>query len=297
MHEPFSIKEVVVATQNFSPREPAFLTASDGIKLGFYPFVPEQPRAAIISYHGGGAWTKPMYQLMGDESAKRHAFAMYLFDIRGHGHSTGARGDAPSSKQVWDDIDAAFDFVKKKHPNLPIFLAGHSSGAGLIINYGAHTQEQKADGYIFIAPFLGTDAGTDIKYPEPEKAFVSKARGWALIGHGLSKGALFAHTPAVFFNYSDLQKSDPLLLSYYTSAMSFAVFPHNVKELISKINKPCALFIGKQDERFDPAKVVAYKEFFQNKEKAIAKIVPDANHLSIVLQAPSLFDETITLWS
>src|SRR5205807_1814406 len=167
---------------------------------------------------------------------------VYLFDIRGHGRSEGPRGDAPSSKQVFDDVDTACDFVRKQHPGCPLYLAGHSSGAGLLINYAANSKKQNVDGYIFLAPFLGSDAGTDIKYEEKEKDFVHKAKGWALIGHALSKGVLFAHTPAVFFNYSALQKNDPLLLSYYTCAMAFAVFPHNAKELLTKISAPCALF-------------------------------------------------------
>lgn len=294
MAHPFSYTEVQQATRGFNLKQPLFLTASDDVQLAYYPFLPEQkPKAIIVFYHGGGAWSKAMYQLMAQETSQQQVMGVYLFDIRGHGYSQGERGDAPSSQQVWDDVDSAINFVKAKHPNVPVLLAGHSSGAGLLINYAAQAKDQKAASYIFLAPFLGSDSGTDIKYTDPEKEFVTKAKIWALIGYALTGGWLFAHTPAIFFNYSDINKTDTLMCSYYTCAMAMAIFPRDAKDILAKIMQPCALFIGQDDERFDPVKVLAFQEFLQNKNQSVADIVPDANHLSIVLKAPQLFKKVI----
>lgn len=291
MIHPFSLKEVAEATRNFNLKTPLYVEANDKIQLAFYSFVPQSPKAVIVFYHGGGAWSKAMYQLMAQETSLNHNMAVYLFDIRGHGYSKGARGDAPTSQQVWDDVDVALNFVKKKHADIPVFLAGHSSGCGLIINYISQIKSKKADGYFFLAPFLGSYSETDIKYVETEKKFVSKVRTFILITHAFSGGWLFAHVPAIYFNYSLLNKVDPLMLSYYTCAMASAVFPRNSSKIFTQINEPCALFIGQEDEQFDPVKVVAYGNYFQNKQQSVFRVVSNANHLSIVLRAPVLFEE------
>lgn len=129
MSQPFSITQVKIETANFECKQPSFLTSHDDIKLAYYAFVPENTKAAVIFYHGGGAWSMPMYQLMAREASERYAIAVYLFDIRGHGHSQGSRGDAPSPQHLWRDIDVAFDMVTKENSEMPIMLAGHSSGA------------------------------------------------------------------------------------------------------------------------------------------------------------------------
>lgn len=84
------------------------------------------------------------------------------------------------------------------------------------------------------------------------------------------------------------------MLSYYTSAMSSAIFPNNAKNVFTKITKPCALFIGQEDELFDPIKVAAYGNYLQNQKQSVSRVVSNTNHLSIVLQAPFLFEE---FWS
>jgi acylglycerol lipase len=127
MAQPFSFEEVTQATKNFEVKQPAFLSAQDGIQLAYYAFIPQASKALIIFYHGGGTWSKAMYQLMAQETSQHYHMAVYLFDIRGHGHSQGPRGDTPSAQHVWDDIDVVLNFVKKQYPHLPLLLAGHSS--------------------------------------------------------------------------------------------------------------------------------------------------------------------------
>ena len=228
---------------------------------------------------------------MAQETSKLYDISMYLIDIRGHGHSQGPRGDTSSRTQVWDDIDTVIDFVTAQHPNIPILLAGHSAGCGLIINYLAQKKEDNVDGYIFLAPFFGSDSGTTKEEIDPSKQFV-KPKKWALIAYALSGGQLFSHTPAIFFNAPEwLGKPDPLILSHYTCAMAMAMFPYNAKEIVSKITKPYALFIGREDERLDATKVMVYQEYFQNKNRLTARIIPDTDHRSILLEAPLLFEE------
>ena len=74
---------------------------------------------------------------MAEQLCQKYQIATYLFDIRGHGQSGGERGHTPYIHQVWDDISSAIIFLKQNYGDIPLYLGGHSSGAGLILNYAA----------------------------------------------------------------------------------------------------------------------------------------------------------------
>jgi alpha-beta hydrolase superfamily lysophospholipase len=229
---------------------------------------------------------------MATELATDHNIGSYLVDLRGHGNSLGPRGDAPTAQQVWQDIDTVLSYVKTKHPNIPIVLAGHSSGAGTILNYSGWTQRKNTvDGYLLLAPYLGHNAGTE-RSLKAEQSFVKSVRLWALILYGITGGRICAHTPALFFNYPDwIKKQDPHILEYYTCAMSFATSPHEPREIFAHLDKPFALFIGSDDEQFIPSAVTAYAAL--SKQPSVATVVPEATHLSIVQMAPKLIADAV----
>jgi len=80
--------------------------------------------------------------------------------------------------------------------------------------------------------------------------------------------------------------------------MANALTPLKPKEQISKIKEPLAIFIGEHDELFDPAKVVEYEKYQENKNsKSISKIITKANHLSILLKIGEKIGETINDWN
>lgn len=278
--------------------EPQYLKASDGILLAYYPFMPTQPHAIIIFYHGGGAWSSKLYQAMAQRLMQNYQIGTYLVDIRGHGNSEGPRGDTPSPQQVWQDITTMIDVVKKKHPDTSLFLGGHSSGAGLVLNYAGWEQHAKISGYLFLAPFLGSTSQTSYEHKDPQKRFIKKVRLLPLLLNAITNGALYAHTPVIFFNYSEEQlRNDPLLLTSYTCAMAQAVTPQQPKKLFAQLHKPFLLAIGSQDEQFIPHKIVAFKEYaYHVKDNSYATIIPHATHLSIVLDAIPTIAEKIMCW-
>lgn len=286
-----NFKEVLFEQENTQFIQPKFLKASDDLKLAYYEHLPEVvPKAALIFYHGGGFWCNRLYQTMAYELVKRFPVAVYLCDLRGHGNSSGPRGDAPSVQRVWQDIDETVRFVKEQHSALPIFLGGHSSGAGVVVNYSGWEKSDLVDGYFFVAPFLGGDSET----VQPNQCFVKKVRTWAILANILSGGWLFNHAKAVFFNYPDrLIKQDPHILTSYTTAMAIATSPYDAKSLFGKLKKPCALFVGDRDEQFIPEKLIAFKEHLHKnvKNKSFTQLICDATHLSIVLKAPEFLSQ------
>lgn len=289
---PFSFKEI---EQFFNLiQKPHFVNAQDGTSIAYYSFLPQKPKAVVIFYHGSGLWSNGPYQHMAQELSNNQ-IATYLTDIRGHGNSGGPRGDAPSAQQVWEDTTTLINLIRTTHPQTPIFLAGHSSGAGLILNYNAYLEHPEVQGYLFLSPFLGGRSSANRTHKNPASNFVKDVRLWAIIPHAITGGRLFNHTPAIFFNYPTwIYEQDPLVLSSYTCSMSAATSPSDAKTLFANLNKPFGLFIGSNDEQFLPEETLTYGAYASKvHDLSTMEIIENATHLSAILAAPTYFNNTI----
>lgn len=283
--QPFSLQKLNFL-QNFETKSPLFIKASDGIDLAYYSYIPKSPKAIVVFYHGAGFYSSALYQNFAKELAEKHAIGCYLFDIRGHGNSQGVRGDAPSSNLVLDDITTAIDFVSNRYPGIPLYLGGHSSGGGMVLNYSNYHHHPLIKGYLFIAPYLGRNSGAIKEHKDASASFVKSVREWVFILNGISGGYFFAHTPAVYFNYpQEWLKNDPHIVSSYTATMMAATSPENPQELFAKIDKPLGLFAAEDDEQFIAKKIIDYKKFapIEVAKNSVAQIVPDTQHLDILL--------------
>lgn len=289
--DPFSFKELN-SIERFDLIKPQFLKASDGVQLAYYPFLNHHAKEVVILYSGAGLYGNKAYQWVAKTLKEKYGIGCYIFDIRGHGNSQGPRGDAPSIERVWVDVAEAIKLVKKENPNSKLYLVGHSSGAGLIINYAANTKEKAEDGYIFLAPYLGPKSDTAKLDQNSDACFIKSVRTWVYILGAIFPNSFITHFKAVFFNYPDnILRSDPLILPFYTHAMSCATTPYEIDLLLKKIDKPVGIFIGKNDEQFTPEKVIVYKDLINNRVRA--EVVENAAHLSILLQAPELISAYI----
>ncbi len=289
--EPFSLQEIN-AIPDFKLTTPQFLTSSDGVQLAYYPFVDNASKKIVILYAGAGLYGNKVYQWVAKNLYEKHGIGCYVFDIRGHGHSNGVRGDGPSIKQVLRDVSSAVQLVKQQHPKANLYLTGHSSGAGLIINWAAQigNNHNNIDGYIFIAPYLGPKSDALKEHKNPEDSFVKNVRTWVYILSAIFPNSFCIHWNAVFFNYSSqLLKQNPLIVPEYSYVMSMATTPYEIQELIPKIDKPTAIFIGSDDEQFIASNILSYVSLMNVPVQA--QMIDGAKHLSILLEAPTLIAE------
>ena len=85
-----------------------------------------EPVAVIALVHGYGdhggrhAW-------FGEDMAAR-GYAVYAYDLRGHGQSTGTRGQIKRFDDYLDDTAIFLDEVRRRQPGKPLVLLGHSLG-------------------------------------------------------------------------------------------------------------------------------------------------------------------------
>ncbi len=211
--------------------------------------------------------------------SNRFNIAVFTPDIRGHGDSGGEKGDAPSPEQVFNDVGVFIRHIRMKYPGKALFLGGHSSGAGLILNYSNIKIREKVQGYLFLSPQLGFRSKTERENnPNPfatvkTNLFVENVRFGT---HENSK--------AVFFNYpEEILKKDSKLITAITVNMANAITPTSPAKQLQDLNLPLAVWIGKEDELLDAVKVTSFVK--ENNPKSFIKIVEREKHLSILLTA------------
>jgi acylglycerol lipase len=121
------------------------------LPAGADPAAPPEPDAVIAVVHGYGdhggrhAW-------LGDDMASR-GHAVYVYDLRGHGQSSGTRGQVGRFEEYLDDTEIFLSEVRRTQPGRPLFLLGHSMG-GLICALIAEERAPDVRGLVLSSPFL-----------------------------------------------------------------------------------------------------------------------------------------------
>jgi len=216
---------------------------------------------------------------------------VYTPDIRGHGASGGPRGDAPSPKQIWEDISTCIRHIRADYPHLPLFLGGHSSGAGVALNYASQADHEPVSGYVFLSPQLGVQAQTDRPSLAAPFAIVDVS---AFVAYATSGGTSHGHDYAVQFNYpADLLVADPGLVAAITVNTSVALIPSAPRRQFERLDRPFGLWIGSEDELFLPDKVLAFGDLAVSvRADSQVSTISNAKHLSVLVKA----HETIGPW-
>jgi alpha-beta hydrolase superfamily lysophospholipase len=109
-------------------------------------WLPEgEPRAVLLIAHGmaehGGRYKNVVNHLV------PQGYAAYALDHRGHGKSQGQRVYVERFTHYLDDLKTFFDMVRGWHPELKIFLVGHSMGGTISLAYALRYQDE-LDGLI-----------------------------------------------------------------------------------------------------------------------------------------------------
>ena len=103
------------------------------------------PKASLVICHGvnshGGQYIRA-----GEEFASR-GFAVTTLDLRGRGRSDGERFYIESIDEYVSDLSLALEEARARHPDLPLYLLGHSAGGVTSTTYALDYQE-RIDGLI-----------------------------------------------------------------------------------------------------------------------------------------------------
>lgn len=279
---PFSFDEILKAKEHGKSQAPAAtLSATDGVELVIHVYRPEavKPAGALLFYHGGGAHSLAGYQHIGRGLSQKYNMSVYMPDLRGHGLSGGPRGDSPSTEQVFQDISSTLEYISEEETALPqnkIFLGGHSSGGGLVINYSTWSKRRNVAGYVLVSPELGYLSKT----ARPGRQDFAKVAILPFVLNGIF--GILGHSKAVKFQYPDSALRDDGVIGYNTVNMANAITPTSPPEQFSKIDRPIGLWIGSDDELFVSEAVVEYTKRVQV-PGTCGIVIPGKNHLGILV--------------
>lgn len=106
-----------------------FFKVADNLELYEQCWRPEDPIAAVVVVHGyaehSGRYGWVASQLV------TQGFAVYAFDLRGHGNSPGDRVFVRSFDDYFADLEIFLQRIQTKEPGKPLLLLGHSMGGAI----------------------------------------------------------------------------------------------------------------------------------------------------------------------
>jgi alpha-beta hydrolase superfamily lysophospholipase len=111
----------------------------------------QPPKACVVLTHGFGEHIGRYAHVAA--AFNTAGYALYGYDLRGHGKSGGRRGHTPSMEHLIDDLGRVITHAKQANSRAPLFLYGHSMGGNLTLNY-ARLRPDGVAGVIANAPWI-----------------------------------------------------------------------------------------------------------------------------------------------
>jgi len=275
------------------PDSVSYFTSFDLTRLAYREILPSDFRTMLVFIHGTAAQSK-LYLPLAD-TLRRYGIATALLDLRGHGLSEGARGDAKNTTALARDIKLFLDTLRAKYPEKKIILGGHSLGAGACLKYLSFFYERQSlyrppDGLVLMSGGF---------YPNPNRVRASRSKQGAFARVNPLQSFLLIpdilldlHPKAVEVllpNDSLVREAvaKKLLTTHYALTFFLAAFPIDVMEAYRQVKFPTLLVIGKDDELLRVSDAEYTLSRLQTKEKSL--IVSDANHINVVWRsAPAI---------
>lgn len=125
-------------------------------ELFYRKYHPEiDPKAVVIVVHGHGDHSGGLQGIY--EKLLGQGYAVYAYDLRGHGKSSGKQGFIRSWQEYREDLNQFRKLVDSENPSLPLYMIGHSLGGVIAIDYSVHYGDGLA-GLIAIAPAISYEA-------------------------------------------------------------------------------------------------------------------------------------------
>jgi alpha-beta hydrolase superfamily lysophospholipase len=138
-----------------------FFKGSNGLNLYYQSWLPQgKAQAVVVIVHGFSDHCGRYNTLT--EALLQHHLAVYAYDLRGHGRSSGKEGHVDHFDDYRQDTRKFIDFAHQRHPGLPLFLFGHSMGGLIALDQALYFPEELS-GVIASTPLIGTPAVNPVK--------------------------------------------------------------------------------------------------------------------------------------
>jgi acylglycerol lipase len=190
------------------PAQDSTLTTLDGLRLRLRVWTPEAAeRGTLVVTHGHGEHLGRYNHIA--EALCTAGYAVYTYDLRGHGRSGGKKGHSPTFLTYLDDLFQVHDLASREHARAPLWLLGHSMGGLVTLAYAIRRQPQVA-GVVVSAPLLR------VKYaPPPWKVLMARSLSRVLpsltLPTGLELSVPMSHDEALLKSFPEADLSHALM--------------------------------------------------------------------------------------
>jgi alpha-beta hydrolase superfamily lysophospholipase len=249
----------VPAPSSNPPSDQGRLEASDGIPLSWYRWDPTGPvRGTVCLAHGHGEHAGRYHHVA--RAFTQAGFVFLAFDLRGHGHSGGPRGHAPSYAQVLDDLGR----ILRMSPARPCLAYGHSMGGQFVLNR-VLTDPAGIDAVIVTSPWLR------LAFPAPAfKILLGRALYGILPSKGVATGleqAALSHDPAVVAAYA----ADPLVHDQLSFRLGIDLLDGGERALAraEAFRLPVLMMHGSADRLIDPQATQLFHQRASSPDKTL----------------------------
>ncbi len=136
------------------------ITTADGLSLRVREDRPAgPPRARLVLLHGLGDHVDGLPYATAAAALAARGFAVHRVELRGHGHSGGARVFVDTFEDFRRDLRQFVQQVDATLPRTRVFLVGMSLGGLIVTDYALHHPEGLS-GVVAAAPALGATGGS-----------------------------------------------------------------------------------------------------------------------------------------
>lgn len=183
-------------------------TTTDGATIYTQAWLPDSaPQAIMLIVHGLGEHSG-RYGNYVDYFVPRD-YALYSFDTRGHGRSTGTRGHIDRFDQYLADIDRRAAQARSDWPSAPLFILGHSLGSLMVLSYANHYLDRLAG--LIVSGTALQDALETPAWKRSLAKSLSRVTPSLRMNNGVALASL-SHDPAVIAAF----QADPLTHTWGT---------------------------------------------------------------------------------
>lgn len=147
--------EPAPASNGHAAHETGMFSGVHGTRLFEQSWHPAgEPRGVLVIHHGLKSHSEHYAELA--TRLVDVGFAVYAYDMRGHGRSAGRRASLDDFEDLAADLASFVSRVRAREGQAPIFVMGHSVGGAVVTLYTVEYQPP-ISGLIVLAPAIRID--------------------------------------------------------------------------------------------------------------------------------------------
>ena len=261
MHEsapPASAIETPLRRGDETHTETATFTTWDGVELFYRVWRPARPsEKVLVLFHRGHEHSGRFADVVA--ALGLEDVTVYAWDARGHGHSPGARGDAPSFGGMVRDVDTFIRHLADHHGHdtRDMVVLAHSVGA-VAVSAWVHDYAPRLRGLILATPALRVRLYVPLAIPGLRLLQTLRGESKPIFVKSYVKSTMLTHDPAQAAAYDD----DPLIAKAISVKILLGLYDAGTRliEDAGQITTPTLMLAGGSDY---VVSVKAQRRFFE----------------------------------